>query len=140
MLSGVVSTHDAKNFELEYGALLRFEQNGTNKLVQFIDSKDDLYFNFYYKGNTIHSAVYTEAQFALKGFMAPPKKIDHAKSIISPMPGSIVSVSVEAGQTVTEGQELLIVEAMKMQNMIKSEVEGKIKRVNVKAGQSVTVD
>lgn len=61
MLTGVVSTHDAKNFELEYGALLRFEQNGTNKLVQFIDSKDDLYFNFYYKGNTIHSAVYTEA-------------------------------------------------------------------------------
>lgn len=72
--------------------------------------------------------------------MAPPKKVDFAKSIISPMPGSIVSVSVEAGQVVTEGQELLIVEAMKMQNIIKSEVDGKIKKVNVKPGQSVAVD
>ena len=51
--------------------------------------------------------------------MAPPKKINLAKSIISPMPGAIVSVSVAEGDTVTEGQELLIVEAMKMQNLIK---------------------
>lgn len=56
------------------------------------------------------------------------------------MPGSIVSVSVEEGQAVSEGQELLIVEAMKMQNIIKSEVDGKIKKINVKAGQSVAVD
>jgi biotin carboxyl carrier protein len=46
--------------------------------------------------------------------MAPPKKFDFAKSVISPMPGAIVSVSVEVGQTVTEGQELIIIEAMKM--------------------------
>ena len=72
--------------------------------------------------------------------MAPPKKIDFAKSILSPMPGSIVSVSVEAGQTVADGQELLVIEAMKMQNIIKSQAEGKIKKVNVKAGESVTVD
>lgn len=84
--------------------------------------------------------MYNEHQYALKNYMAPPKKVDHAKSIISPMPGSIVSVSVEPGQAVAEGQELLIVEAMKMQNIIKSEVEGKIKKVNVKPGQSVAVD
>jgi len=52
--------------------------------------------------------------------MAPPKKIDFAKSVISPMPGAIVSVSVVPGQIVTDGQELLIIEAMKMQNIIKS--------------------
>jgi propionyl-CoA carboxylase alpha chain len=46
--------------------------------------------------------------------MAPPKIIDHAKNVISPMPGSIVSVSVEEGQTVIEGQELIVIEAMKM--------------------------
>ena len=46
--------------------------------------------------------------------MAPPKKIDFGKSIISPMPGAIISVSVEVGQIVTDGQELLIIEAMKM--------------------------
>lgn len=51
--SGKSTTHDASNFDLEYGALLRFSHNGNNRLVQFIDNKDDLYFNFYYKGNTI---------------------------------------------------------------------------------------
>jgi propionyl-CoA carboxylase alpha chain len=56
------------------------------------------------------------------------------------MPGSIVSVAVEPGQQVTEGQELIIVEAMKMQNIIKSEVDAKVKKVNVKPGQSVAVD
>lgn len=66
--------------------------------------------------------------------MAVPKKIDATKNVMSPMPGSIVSVSVEAGQHVAEGQELLIVEAMKMQNIIKSEREGNIKKVHVKPG------
>lgn len=72
--------------------------------------------------------------------MAPPKKLDLAKSIISPMPGSIISVAVEPGQTVTDGQELLIIEAMKMQNIIKSSAEGKIKKIHIKPGDSVAVD
>jgi len=72
--------------------------------------------------------------------MAPPKKIDHAKSVLSPMPGSIVSIAVEVGQAVTEGQELFTIEAMKMQNLIKSQVEGKIKKIHVKPGVSVSVD
>jgi propionyl-CoA carboxylase alpha chain len=72
--------------------------------------------------------------------MAPPKKINYAKSVISPMPGAIVTVSVEKGQAVTDGQELLVIEAMKMQNIIKAQVDGKIKKVNVKAGESVAVD
>lgn len=119
---------------------MRFNLNGNKSLIQFLEAKDNLNFGFYYKGNTLNIAVYDERQFGLKKFMAPPKKIDHAKSILSPMPGSIVSVSVEEGQAVAEGQELLIVEAMKMQNIIKSEVEGKIKKINVKPGQSVAVD
>jgi biotin carboxyl carrier protein len=52
--------------------------------------------------------------------MAAPKKIDHAKSVLSPMPGAIVSVLVEPGQSVVEGQELFVIEAMNMQNIIKS--------------------
>lgn len=138
--SGKSSTINAKDINLEYGSLLRYNQDGNGKLLQFLEAQENLYFNFYYKGNTIKSIVYDEAQYRLKKHMAPPKKVDHAKSVISPMPGSIVSVSVEPDQTVAEGQELLVVEAMKMQNIIKSEIEGKIKKVNVKPGQSVAVD
>ena len=72
--------------------------------------------------------------------MAPPKIIDYAKSVMSPMPGSIVSLSVEKGQTVADGQELLVIEAMKMQNVIKAQADGAIKNILVKPGESVSVD
>lgn len=72
--------------------------------------------------------------------MAPVVKIDTTKSILSPMPGAVVSVSVAPGDRVVDGQELCIIEAMKMQNILKSEREGVIKSVNVKAGDSVAVD
>ena len=119
---------------------MKFNLEGQKKIVQFLEAKDNLNFNFYYKGNTMKLAVYDEYQYPLKQYMARPHKFDHGKSILSPMPGSIVSVSVEVGQKVSEGQELMVVEAMKMQNLIKSEVEGKIKKINVKPGQSVAVD
>lgn len=72
--------------------------------------------------------------------MPPPVVIDTAKSVISPMPGSIISVSVEAGQKVTIGQEILIIEAMKMQNVIKAEKDVVISKVHVEAGANVGVD
>ena len=84
--------------------------------------------------------IFSEEQYKYKKHMAPPKKINFAKSVISPMPGAIISVSVLPGQSVTDGQELLIIEAMKMQNIIKSQIDGKIKKVNVKPGESVAVD
>ena len=73
--------------------------------------------------------------------MAPPKKIDYAKNVHSPMPGSIVSIAVEVGQIVTEGQELFVIEAMKMQNLIKCEADGKVvKKIHMVPGLSVSVD
>lgn len=53
------------------------------------------------------------------------------------IPGTIVDVLVEVGQEVEEGQDLLILEAMKMKNRIKSPAAGKIRRINVKTGQIV---
>lgn len=60
--------------------------------------------------------------------------------IISPMPGTVVQLYCLPGDIVVDGQQLIIIEAMKMQNIIKSEIEGKIKSVNVKSGESVNVD
>ena len=53
------------------------------------------------------------------------------------MPGQIVKVLVQAGVEVEEGQAILILEAMKMQNEMKSSRSGKITRICVKAGDSV---
>lgn len=55
----------------------------------------------------------------------------------SPMPGRIVSVEVKVGDHVKKGQALLVLEAMKMQNEVSAPVEGLVKAVNVRPGQTV---
>ena len=61
------------------------------------------------------------------------------KNIVSPMPGRVVRVLTEAGDTVTAGQGLVVVEAMKMQNEIKAPVDGRIVQINCTAGATVVV-
>ena len=53
------------------------------------------------------------------------------------IPGKIVTIEVEVGQEVTEGQVILILEAMKMQNEIQAPVNGKVVSVNCEEGQSI---
>ncbi len=57
--------------------------------------------------------------------------------VSSPMPGKIVSVKVSVGQAVKQGDVLLILEAMKMENEIVSPQDGIVASINVSAGQSV---
>lgn len=130
----------ADSFNFEYGSLLRFKVNGQDRLIQYEETKEEVNYHFAVKGSQVEATVLDEAQYRLKKYMAPPKKVDHAKSVLSPMPGAIVSIAVEVGQAVAEGQELFTIEAMKMQNLIKSQVEGKIKKIHVKPGVSVSVD
>jgi propionyl-CoA carboxylase alpha chain len=67
-------------------------------------------------------------------------KPDTSKLIMSPMPGLVVSVAVAAGQEVKSGEAVCIVEAMKMQNIIRAEADGVVKAVNVAGGASVAAD
>lgn len=60
-------------------------------------------------------------------------------SIDAPMPGKIVKVVVEEGQSIKAGDVLLVLEAMKMQNEITADADGTVKAVNVEAGQNVKV-
>ena len=60
--------------------------------------------------------------------------------LLSPMPGKLISYAVEAGDKVELGQELCVVEAMKMQNVQRSERRGTIKSINCEVGDSLKVD
>lgn len=59
------------------------------------------------------------------------------KVVEAPMPGSIFKIQVKTGDTVTKGQSVIILEAMKMENNIASEYSGKVKRIFVKEGTPV---
>ncbi|MEO0881384.1 MAG: acetyl/propionyl/methylcrotonyl-CoA carboxylase subunit alpha [Pseudomonadota bacterium] len=65
---------------------------------------------------------------------------DTSKLIMSPMPGLVVSIDVELGQEVKSGEGVCVVEAMKMQNIIRAEAEGVVKAINVEAGAAVAAD
>jgi biotin carboxyl carrier protein len=69
------------------------------------------------------------------GFNAVSTK--RIKEIKAPMPGMVLSVAVTDGQEVKEGDRIVILEAMKMENSILIHADGKIKRVAVRAGQAV---
>jgi len=71
-----------------------------------------------------------------------PEKLppDTSRMLLCPMPGVITSVAVKEGDTVEAGQPLATVEAMKMENILKAEKRGIVKRVVAKSGQSLAVD
>ena len=73
-------------------------------------------------------------------FMPEPKFEDLSKMLISPMPGLIKNISVEKGQKIKKGEQIVIIEAMKMENILKSEKDCLIKEILVKEGDSVSAD
>jgi biotin carboxyl carrier protein len=66
-----------------------------------------------------------------------PKPAASAKSVVSPLPGNIISVAVAVGDTVKRGQTILVMESMKMENNIPAPRDGKVSAVHVAAGKSV---
>jgi propionyl-CoA carboxylase alpha chain len=65
---------------------------------------------------------------------------DLSKFLICPMPGLLVSLNVQEGDKVEAGQPLAVVEAMKMENILRAEKSATVKKVNAKAGESLAVD
>ena len=74
---------------------------------------------------------------AAKKEEAPAPIAEGEGVITAPMPGMIVEVKCDVGDTVTAGDEVLILEAMKMQNPLTTPIDGVVRAVNVKAGDSV---
>jgi propionyl-CoA carboxylase alpha chain len=74
---------------------------------------------------------------ALMPIKTPP---DMSKYLLSPMPGLLVSLAVEEGQEVKAGQVLAVVEAMKMENILRAGQDGTVSRIHATAGSSLSVD
>jgi len=86
--------------------------------------------------------VWPEAKEVASEAPALPGKTEESgdsqvREILAPMPGTIISVAVEPGSQVAYGQELCVLEAMKMKNVIRAPRAGTIGKVSVTQGQSV---
>lgn len=93
-----------------------------------------------HRGFTATAIVCTPRSAELHVRLPEKEKPDMAKLVVSPMPGLVVTVEVEEGQEVKTGEPLIIVEAMKMENVLRAETDGTIKSVKVEAGNSVAAD
>ncbi len=85
-------------------------------------------------------SVETPISLKRKRFLAEQGDTSSSVAIEAPMPGKIIDILVEEGSEVKEGEPIIILEAMKMQNEILSHVSGVVQHVEVKKGDSVMKD
>ncbi|MBM3521239.1 MAG: biotin/lipoyl-binding protein, partial [Alphaproteobacteria bacterium] len=76
----------------------------------------------------------------LARLMPAKKAADTSKKLLCPMPGLVISIAVSEGQEVKAGEPLAIVEAMKMENILRAERDAKVKKVRAAKGDSLAVD
>jgi acetyl/propionyl-CoA carboxylase alpha subunit len=118
---------------------ITFDEEDQDTVVQYT-GRDASGFNLQFRGATTRVSARTTLEHTLHAHMLPEEKLDVSKFLLCPMPGKVVSCDVQAGQRVEIGQELAVVEAMKMQNVLRAEKGGIIKVVNCKAGDTLKVD
>jgi propionyl-CoA carboxylase alpha chain len=91
-------------------------------------------------GRTVAAVVRSPLGNRLAKLMPIKVAPDTSKMLLCPMPGLVVSINVAEGQHVEPGETLAVVEAMKMENVLKAERKGTIKKINAAKGDSLAVD
>ena len=93
-----------------------------------------------YRGVETRAYVYTEREAGYARLMPVKKAADTGKQVLCPMPGLVVSIAVKEGQEVKAGETVAVVEAMKMENVLRAESDGTVKKIHAKPGDSLAVD
>ena len=84
--------------------------------------------------------VFSSRAAELAALMPVKRPPDTSRFLLSPMPGLLVSLAVGRGQEVKAGQELAVVEAMKMENLLRAERDGRVASLHAAAGDSLAAD
>ena len=93
-----------------------------------------------HRGIETRAFVYTDREAAAARLMPVKKPPDTGKWLLCPMPGLVRSIDVKEGQEVKVGETLAVVEAMKMENVLRAERDAVVKAIKVKPGDSLAVD
>src|SRR5216683_1861099 len=97
-------------------------------------------FDLAHRGVRVRALVYTEREAAAARLMPVKVSADTGKKLRCPMPGLVISIGVKEGQQVRAGETLAVVEAMKMENVLRAEQDATVSRVLAKPGDSLAVD
>jgi propionyl-CoA carboxylase alpha chain len=97
-------------------------------------------FRLAYQGYEVPVQVFTETEAAAARLMPVGSKADTGKKVLCPMPGLVVSIAVSEGQDIKAGETLAVIEAMKMQNVLRAERDGFVKKIHAAAGATLAVD
>ncbi|KAM9567184.1 propionyl-CoA carboxylase alpha chain isoform 2-T2 [Guaruba guarouba] len=117
--------------------LLSVTIDGTQRTIQRLSRNAAGDTSIQFLGTVYKLQILTKVAAELSKYM-PEKAAEDTSSVLrSPMPGAVVAVSVKPGDTVSEGQEICVIEAMKMQNSMTAAKTGKVKAVHCKAGDTV---
>ncbi|XP_068183307.1 propionyl-CoA carboxylase alpha chain, mitochondrial [Antennarius striatus] len=117
--------------------LLPITVDGRDRTLQCLSRDASGRIVLQYLGTLFEVRILSKLASELNTFM-PEKVAEDTSSILrSPMPGSVVAVSVKPGDTVAEGQEICVIEAMKMQNSLTAAKQAKVKSVHCKPGETV---
>ncbi len=108
-----------------------FRHNGKTKTAYI--ASDDEHFYAFIDGRQFQFDKVTEEELSFEAAGASADR----EEILPPMPGSVVKLECEAGQKVSAGDALIIVEAMKMETALYASIDGVVTEINVEAGQQV---
>src|SRR5258708_4320859 len=97
-------------------------------------------FRLAHQGFEVAVNVFTETEAAAARLMPVGVKADTGKKLLCPMPGLVVSIAVSEGQEVKAGETLARVGAMKMQNVLRAESDGTVKKIHAAAGATLAGD
>ena len=147
----LIGDKTGSNATFSDGTTLRVESDWTpgdtiaefkinEELLSFKVDKIPSGFRFRCFGADLNVLVRNKRQYELSRYMKEKIAPDMSKFLLCPMPGMLVSMNVTVGDDVEQGQSLCVVEAMKMENVLRAEKKGKIKKINANQGNSLSVD
>jgi propionyl-CoA carboxylase alpha chain len=118
--------------------LFRGRINGEEVCVQV--ERRHLKYRLFHWGTQVDVMVLSARSAELLSRMPEKEPPDTSKFLLSPMPGLLSKIVVAAGEVVKSGQDLAVVEAMKMENVLRAEREAKVAKVLVGVGETLAVD
>ena len=97
-------------------------------------------YRLFYRGAEVNALVLSPKAAELNKLMLEKAPVDLSRFLLSPMPGLLVKLEVKEGDQVKAGEELAVVEAMKIENSLRAINDGIVAKISDEAGDSLMVD